>query len=205
VPAPSCDNGQRGDPAAPSPRAILETMSPVQKSKARDPRSLGLAIGGLVIGVGLLIVVFVIAIPQLTESGTIKVATGAAPLDLGNARLKAGLIARDGPIPLADPTGGTHDVIVQHVGDDPLKGWLAFDARRPGTGRECSLRWDATRRVFTDPCGGADVPADGGDLPRYPVEVNGDEQVAVRLVTPATETPTTEPPTTLLVTGSGRR
>jgi hypothetical protein len=181
-------------------------MSPVQKTKARDPRSLGLAIGGLVIGVGLLIVVFVFAVPQLTESGSIKMTTNAAPLDLGNARLKAELIARDGPIPLADPTGGTHDVIVQHVGDDPLKGWLAFDARRPGTGRECSLRWDAARRVFTDPCGGADIPADGGDLPRYPVVVNGDEQVSVQLVTPATQPPTTrEPTTTILVTGSGRR
>jgi hypothetical protein len=180
-------------------------MSPVQERKPRDPRSLGLAIGGLVIGVGLLIVVFVIAVPQLTESGSIRVSSGASSLDLGNARLKAELIARDGPIPLADPTGGTHDVIIQHVGDDPLTGWVAFDARRPGTGRECSLRWDAGRRVFTDPCGGADIPADGGDLPRYPVEVNADEQVAVRLVTPAAEPPATEPTTTLLVTGSGRR
>jgi hypothetical protein len=174
-------------------------MSPVQPRKERDARSLGLAVGGLLLGVALLIAVFVFAIPHLTESGTIRVGSGSAPLDLGNARLKTDLIARDGPIPFADPTGGTHDVLVQHLGGDPLKGWLAFDARRPGQGRECTLRWDAASRTFTDPCGGPPVPADGGDLPHYRVDVDGDEQLSVRLVTPATE-----PPTTLVVTGSGR-
>jgi hypothetical protein len=172
-------------------------MSPVRQSKARDPRSLGLAVGGLVIGVGLLIAVFVFAIPQLTESGSIRVGGGSAPLDLGNARLKAELIARDGPITFADPTGGSRDVIIHHLGDDPLQRWLAFDARRPGTGRECTLRWDAGRQIFTDPCGGPDVPAEGGDLPHYRVEINADEQLSVRLVTPATG-----PTSTIVVTGS---
>jgi hypothetical protein len=186
--------------AGPQVRAILSPMSPVQQSKARDPRSLGLAIGGLVIGVALLIVVFVFAIPQLTESGSIRVGGSSAPLDLGNARLKAELIARDGPITFADPAGGSRDVIVHHLGDDPLQGWIAFDARRPGTGRECTLEWNPERRVFTDPCGAPDVPAEGGDLPHYRVELYGDEQLAVRLVTPATD-----PPTTISVTGSSRR
>jgi hypothetical protein len=177
---------------------MLGAMSPVQPRTARDPRSLGLAIGGLLVGVALLVLVFVFAIPRLTESGSIRVGGGSAPLDLGNARLKADLIARDGPFTFADPTGGSRDVIVQHQGDDPLRGWLAFDARRPGAARDCTLRWDTRVLAFTDPCGGRTVPADGGDLPHYPVEVNTDEQLAVRLVTPA---PT--PPSTLAVTGSG--
>jgi hypothetical protein len=175
-------------------------MSPVQSSPSRDPRSLGLAVGGLVLGVVLLVALILFVLPRLTESGSIRVGGGSAPLALGNARVKADLIARDGPFTFADPTGGSRDIIVQHRGDDPLTGWLAFDARRPGTARDCTLRWDTRILAFTDPCGGPTVPADGGDLPRYPVEIAGDEQLVVRLVTPATE-----PPSTLAVTGSANR
>jgi hypothetical protein len=175
-------------------------MSPVQSSKVGDPRSLALALGGLAVAVALLVLVFAYAVPKLTESGSLRVGTSSAPLDLGDARQKAELVARDGPIPFADPTGGSRDVYVQHLGDDPLKGWLAFDARRPGTGRECTLQWDAGSREFTDPCGGSRVPADGGGLPHYPVEVDGDGRLLVRLVTPATS-----PPSTIQITGSGGR
>jgi hypothetical protein len=165
-----------------------------------DPRSLGLAVGGLAVAVALLVVVFVYAVPHLTESGSLRVGNSAAPLDLGDARQKAELVARDGPIPFADPTGGSRDVVIGHLGDDPLRGWQAFDARRPGTGRECTLQWDAGSRAFTDPCGGPPVPADGAGLPHYPVEVDGDGRLTVRLVPPATE-----PPSTIQVTGSGGR
>jgi hypothetical protein len=172
-------------------------MSPVQSSPSRDPRSLGLAVGGLVLGVVLLVALIIFVIPRLTETGSIRVGGGSGPLDLGNARVKADLIARDGPFTFADPTGGSRDIIIQHRGDDPLTGWLAFDARRPGTARDCTLRWDTRVLAFTDPCGGPTVPAGGGDLPHYPVEVNGEEQLSVRLVAPATA-----PSTTILVTGS---
>ena len=175
-------------------------MSPVQSGPSRDPRSLGLAVGGLVLGVVLLAALIVFVIPRLTESGSIRVGGGSAPLDLGNARLKADLIARDGPFTFADPPAGSRDLIVQHRGDDPLTGWLAFDARRPGSARDCTLRWDLRKLAFTDPCGGPTVPADGGDLPHYPVEIDGEEQLSVRLVPPATT-----PPSTLAVTGSGGR
>jgi hypothetical protein len=172
-------------------------MSPVQQRKARDARSPVLAIGGLAFGVVLLLVVFVYAIPHLTESGSIRVNTGPASLDLGNARVKAELVADDGPFFFADPTGGSRDIFVQHIGADPLTGWTAFDARRPGTGRGCTLQW--ARGVFTDPCDGTTVPADGDDLRRYPVHVDKDEQLTVVLVTPATD-----PPATAKVTGSTR-
>jgi hypothetical protein len=141
----------------------------------------------------------VVAIPQLTESGSVRVNTGSSSLDLGNARLKAELVARDGPFFFADPTGGSRDIFVQHTGTDPLTGWTAFDARRAGSGRDCTLRWEGAARTFTDPCGGGQVAAEGGDLRRYPVYVDEDEQLSVVLVTPATE-----PPTTARVTGSTR-
>lgn len=175
-------------------------MSPVRPTRSRDARSLTLAVGGLVLGVALLAVVFAFAIPQLTESGTIRVNGGSAPLPLGDARARAEAVARDGPIPFADPTGGSRDVLVQHLGDDPLTGWTAFDARRPGTGRRCTLRWDPAGGRFTDPCGGPPVPADGGGLPHYRVDVDRDGQLAVQLVTP-----TSAPTSSLVITGSAPR
>jgi hypothetical protein len=171
-------------------------MSPVMQSKPRDPRSLALAVGGLVLGVGLLLVLFVFAIPRLTESGDIRVNLGPGALSLGNAHVKAEVVA-DGPLLFPDVAGGQRDIYVQHTGDDPLTGWTAFDARKPGTGRECTLEWDGDARLFRDPCDGSTVPADGGDLPSYKVEVDDEDQLSVQLVTP-----TTAPPDTMQVTGS---
>src|SRR4051794_34419509 len=126
-------------------------MSPVQQSKVRDPRSLALALGGLVLGVVLLIAVFVFAIPRLTESSTVRVRPQSNSLTVGDAEYFAGKVADGGPIFFADPAGGSRDLFVQHVGADPLTGWSAFDARRPGTGRDCTLAWDRAARQFTDP------------------------------------------------------
>jgi hypothetical protein len=82
-----------------------------------------------------------------------------------------------------------------------------FDARRPGTGRECTLRWqpgtDSGEGSFVDPCDGTIVPADGGGLPHYDVEVNDDGTLIVDLVMRPTTT-TAAPNTTtstIIITG----
>jgi hypothetical protein len=171
-------------------------MSPVQQRKVRDPRSLALALGGLILGVVLLVGVFVFAIPRLTESSTVRVRPQSNSLMVGDAREFAGKVAESGPFQFADLAGGSRDLYVQHVGTDPLAGWSAFDARRPGTGRECNLTWDQAARHFNDPCDKTTVPADGAGLPHYVVEVN-DGQLSVVLISP--------PTTTVLVTGSVNR
>lgn len=184
-------------------------MSPVKESPSRNPRSVALALGGVLIGLVVLVVVFVVALPGLTEEGTVQVKLGADTFTVGQARPKAESIATDGPFLFSDVANGQRDIYVQHVGDDPLAGWSAFDARLPGAGRDCSLRWEQGAGQFVDPCSGRTVPADGAGLAGYPVEVTADEIVVVdfnaeaRRSTSTTE-PETEPTTSssILVTGT---
>ncbi len=157
-------------------------MSPVQQSKARSPRSMVLAVAGIVIGIALVLVLFVVAIPSLTESGKVEVKLGSDTYSPGSATSKAATIARDGPILLPDVSGrNERDVYLQHLGDDPTTRWYAFDARRPGQPRDCSLQWDASAQQFRDPCDGTIVAADGAGLIAYQVTVTDDGQLVVDL------------------------
>jgi hypothetical protein len=165
-------------------------MSPVKQSKARSPRSLVLAVGGVVVGITLLLVVFVVALPSLTESGTVEVTIGDDVFKAGSAEARSESIAADGPTLYSDVSGGTRDIFIQHIGEDPLTGWYAFDARRPGQGRDCPLDWDAAAEVFRDRCDGTTVPADGTGLIAYPVEVTEDGELIVDL-NPDEDTPDT--------------
>jgi len=183
-------------------------MSPVKERTNRNPRSLALALGGIAVGLVVLVVVFVIALPGLTEEGRVEVKLGTDTFTVGQARPKAESIAIDGPFLFSDVANGQRDVYVQHLGDDPLTGWSSFDARLPGTGRECTLTWDRAAADFTDPCTNQRVPADGAGLPTYPVEVTGDETVIVDLNAATRPSTTTEAPeqapttSSILVTGT---
>jgi len=81
-------------------------------------------------------------------------------------------ISENGPILWPDIANGSRDIWLQHIGDDPGEGWTAFDARRPGVGRECSVTWSITDRTFTDPCSGEVFPEDGSGLPQIPVYID---------------------------------
>jgi hypothetical protein len=184
-------------------------MSPVKESPTRSPRSLALALGGILIGLVVLVVVFVVALPGLTEEGKVEVKLGADTFTVGQARPKAESIAADGPFLFSDVANGQRDIYVQHLGGDPLAGWSAFDARLAGAGRECTLRWEQGPAQFVDPCSGQTVPADGSGLAHYPVEVTADETVVVDFNAEARRTTTTPPPeptttSSILVTGTIR-
>ncbi len=128
------------------------------------------------------VVLFVVALPSLNESGRVEIPTKAFQFQAGNAKERAISIATDGPLLFSDVAGGDRDVYLQHLGDDPLTGWLAFDARFPGTDRGCTIRWDRDRKLFTDPCQvGVTVAPNGAGLPSYPTSVNDNEQVVVEL------------------------
>jgi hypothetical protein len=151
-----------------------------------------IGVGGLVLGLALLLLVVFLAIPKLTESGTVKLNLDSRTLALGHAEVKAQAIAEDGPLLIPDPAGGEHDIFVQHLGTDAKTGWTAFDARQPGTSRDCSLKWNKDRSLFVDPCDGVAVPADGGSLPHYKVDVAADLQLTLNLE----QTASTAPPAT---------
>ena len=153
---------------------------PVKPTKQRNPRSVAIGVGLFSVGIMLILGLFVLAIPKLTESGKIEVKLGADRFDAGYAR---NLVdeANLQPVLFSDVASGQRDIFLVHTGDDPLTGWVAFDARKPGQGRECSLRWDAAKSSFTDPCSGSTVGIDGAGLPHYPVEVTKDEHVIIDL------------------------
>ncbi len=159
-------------------------MSPVQPTKTRSPRSMVLAVAGVVVGIVLVLVIFVFAVPSLTESGKVEVKLGSDTYSPGSAEAKAETIAQDGPILLPDVSGrNERDIYLQHIGDDPATGWYAFDARRPGQSRDCSLEWRSESEEFVDPCDGTVVPADGAGLIAYQVTVTEDGNLVIDLNT----------------------
>lgn len=173
---------------------------PVQPNRERTSRSVVLAVVGIAVGVALVLVLFVVAIPSLTESGTVEVKLGSDTYDAGSASARAENIADGGPLLFSDVSSGKRDIYLQHVGDDDATGWSAFDARRPGQGRNCTLVWQAASNDFRDPCDGTLVPADGTGLTSYPVTVTDKGKVVIDLNPDADEpdsgSPSTEGPTT---------
>jgi hypothetical protein len=165
-------------------------MSPVKETKTRAPRSVILAVAGIVIGIGLVLLLFVVAIPSLTESGTVEVKLGSETYDAGQAASRASNIASGGPLLFSDVSGGKRDIYLQHIGDDPSTGWFAFDARRPGQSRACTLQWQPGSADFRDPCDGTIVTADGTGLTDYPVTITAGGNVIVDLRGDAVETTT---------------
>lgn len=158
-------------------------MSPVKQSSPRNPRTLLLGLGGVAIGIILVLVLFVVAIPKLTESNQVEVKLGTSTFNAGSAESRAEAIDEDGPFLFSDPSGGSRDIYLQHTGTDPLTGWIAFETRRPGTTRECTLVWDVDAHLFRDPCAGDTVPADGLGLVQYSVEVTESGDVVIDLAT----------------------
>lgn len=84
---------------------------------------------------------------------------------------------------------GDRDIYVNHVGADPKKGWIAFDARAAGQPRECFLRWSPTAKRFSDPCTKRTYgPDPGPEFTHYGTTVNSNGVVVVDFrVTPTPE------------------
>ncbi len=120
-------------------------MSPVAPRRTRSPRTFTLAIGGVVIALGLAVALFVFAIPAITTKNQTAIQQGAATLSEGSPVDRAHDIARYGPILLPDQAGGQRDIFLQHLGSSPGEGWYAFDTRKAGQGRPCTLKWNARR------------------------------------------------------------
>lgn len=142
---------------------------------SRSPRTMALAVGGLLVGLVLAIVVFVFAVPSLEEGGQIESNLGDDVFaDIRADAELAAEIAENGPFYLPDVAGGDRDIFVQHIGDDPEEGWLVFAARPTDAGRDCTLTWEPELQRFEDPCSDRTFPADGEGLKQYPAERDED-------------------------------
>ena len=127
-------------------------------------------------------VLLAIAVLWLADSGgNVEVNLGDSDFrDLDAGRISAE-IADGGPILFSDVAGGDRDLILQHLGDDPTIGWLAFEARRPGDARDCFFEWQVDTETFVNTCDETDVvDASGTGLNQYPVRVeNGEVRVDI--------------------------
>lgn len=171
-------------------------MSPVRQPKQRDTRAVAVAVVTLVVAVVLGIVVIAVLVPKLSENKSVKISLGTDTFDAGGADNLVSS-ANEAPLLFPDIANGQRDIYLVHAGQDPLTGWLAFDARRPGQPRECTLVWktdvgDPPAKAFVDPCDGTVVGADGAGLTHYTVKVDDNRHVIIDLkADPAGSTTTT--------------
>ena len=137
-----------------------------------------LALSG-VLGLVALVLLLVFVVRLANQSGGNML--GDDTFD-ANAATLATQIARDGPVLFPDLLGKGRDIYIQHLSEDPKEGWLAFRATAAGAGRQCTLRWDRSERLFRDPCEpGRTYPADGSGLEQYQATVEGANKLVVDL------------------------
>jgi hypothetical protein len=171
---------------------------PVAKRARIDGRS-ALVLGATGVVVALVIGAFVV---YLAGRDDIQVRLGDDRFQDINAESTADKIAQDGPIIYQDLAGGSRDIFVQHLGDDPEQGWLAFDVRPAGEARDCALSWQTDEQQFVDNGSCSEsftFPPDGAGLPQYPATVNDDGKVVIDLNAAARDdvpTTTTQPAAT---------
>ena len=139
----------------------------------------------LVIGIGALcgLVAVVFLVTRLDRLGgdDATVEAGDPTFAVGDARQFAEVIADEGPLFLPDAARGDRDLYLQHLGDDPTSGWLAFSVRPPGADRGCFVEWRAADQRFVDSCDGTTYPPTGDGLPRYGVSVDADGALSIHL------------------------
>ena len=152
--------------------------------RVRNPGRTRAIVAASVLGV-VLTAVLVLLVVRFASQRPDEVNLGEDRFEVGRSDVFARAIRRDGPILFKDPLTSRpgREIYVQHLGDDEAEGWFAVDAYGVDAPREerCILEWDRREKVFTDPCGGPDVPADGTGLATYPGEVDDRRAVIIDL------------------------
>jgi hypothetical protein len=155
---------------------------PVARSDPRRATIIGIA--GVIVGVAMIAIVL---LANNLGGGSSTTHNSRARFDVGPAESTANAIKRDNtPLFFNDTATGSRPLVIQHFGDDPKTGWVAFDAAI-GT---CVLTWHPETQDFTD-CNGTRYPADGAGLHQYPVTVDQNGELFVDLSLDATTTTTT--------------
>jgi len=131
------------------------------------------------LGMLALVLLLVFVVRLISEAGGSNL--GDDTFD-ANASTLAQQVARNGPILFPDLLGKGRDIYIQHLSEDRREGWRAFRATAAGADRRCTLRWEATERVFSDPCDPTRTyPADGQGLEQYQASVRGSNKLVVDL------------------------
>lgn len=161
------------------------------------------AIAMVVVGLAIIVGGVAFFLNAVAKRGDVQVRLGDDYFNAGDASDIADEIGERGPILWSDVAGGSRDIVINHDGEDPERGWVAFEARRPGDDRECQVAWNADAALFDYTCEeGVTFPADGTGLAQLPVQIT-DGRIIVDINAAARASTTTVPPTTSSVVISG--
>jgi hypothetical protein len=160
---------------------------PVAQSRGHAGKALLISAVAVVIAIGLLVVVSLAA-----NRGNVDIRLGDDRFDAGKTERQANAIREGGGLPVLypDPTGGDRPIFIQHVGDDPEAGWIAFSAFDPDD-PDCLVAIDREAKTLVNGCDeSVTFPLDGDGLRQYPVTVE-DGRVIVDVNAEARATSTT--------------
>lgn len=145
-------------------------MSPVAPSRgSHTGRAALVALVGVIVLFGAL----GLATFALKDTRSPDLRLGDQQFSAGDAKGLAEGIRKDGPRLYGDVSGRKErDMILQHLGPNPRKGWHAFLAAPVDKPRDCTWEWQASRRIFRARCDRSlTAPADGKGLPKFEVRV----------------------------------
>lgn len=177
---------------AASPRANIAPMSQARRWRPTSP--VGQAVAPIFAGIAFFAILGGVLwlVAALVSGGKADLNVGKDVFDTLRYERLAEDIAEKGP-QLYPSLIGTDQayLYVQHIGNDPLKGWKAFDANREGQPVKCTVVWKPVENVFEDPCDGTQIPADGTGLRQYDVIPNtATKRLVIDLKNPLAPEPT---------------
>lgn len=162
------------------------------------------AIVMVVVGLGIIVGGTAFFLNAVSNRADVQVRLGDDYFNAGDAADISDEIGDRGPILWSDIASGNRDIVINHLGDDPEVGWVAFEARRPGDERHCQVSWNAGAGHFDYTCEeGLTFPPDGTGLAQLPVQVT-DGRIIVDINAAARGSTTTvpEPTSTVVISGS---
>ncbi|MGD9751044.1 MAG: hypothetical protein AB7W59_08620 [Acidimicrobiia bacterium] len=161
------------------------------------------AIVMVVIGLAIIVGGVAFFVNALASRGDVQVRLGDEVFDAGNAADIADEIADNGPILYSDVAGGSRDLVLNHLSDDPEQGWVAFEARRPGDDRDCSVVWNADAELFDYSCDSSlRFPPDGEGLAQFPATVTDGDIIIDINAAQRESTTTTASTSSVVISGS---
>lgn len=143
---------------------------PVAQSRGHAGKAL--AVAGVAI---VLIAVVAVFVALAASRGDVEIKLGDERFNAGQTDRLAEEIDDGGGLPFLyqDLVGNDRHLFVQHLGDDPDKGWVAFGAFDPDD-PDCVVLLDREEEILRSECDESTTfPLSGEGLRQYPVSVEG--------------------------------
>ena len=141
---------------------------PVAQSQGHAGKALAIAAVAIV-----LIGVVTVFVALAASRGDVKINLGDERFNAGQTDRLAKEIDEGGDLPFLyqDLVGNDRHLFVQHVGDDPDEGWVAFSAFDPDE-PSCAIEIDREEKVLVNACDRSErYPLHGEGLRYYPVSI----------------------------------